>query len=711
MSNLIKNKENDLKSDSKKKHKKHKKHKKENDLNILKLYVSENLSNLITIYLGQGSEKVICSKIILYQNSIFFYRLFKKQNWIQEYHFPELKLQLFQKILIFFETSKIKVDKNETIDLWITSYKLEIEKLIEKMNGKIIKLIESKTVIEIYLKAQEINSEKVIDHSLGFMYNSVEEIIDNPDIVNLSEKAIVNIIKKLRRSSDKKKEIILYKFIINWIKLSNSQKTIIKYWKRKQKYFELVNKILNFLFPDKIPDEIISEFHKDSFWKKDLNFQDRDIHFLFSKKRQINIQYQEELNINIIPENISNKTIPNQFEKPKNQNKFEKPKNENKFKKPKNENEFEKPKNQNEFEKPKNEKIQKLKNEKIQKPKNENIQNEFEKPKNEIEFEKPKNENKFEKPKNENKFEKPKNENQMIQSNFEKPKNENKFEKPKNENQMIQSNFEKPKNENKFEKPKNENEFEKPKNEIEIEKPKTKNQMIQSNFETPKNRNDEKSVVDHSKQTSDNKKYKFPECFIKSKILKENESEDWITRLKMWIDNQDLFDSFIPSLSYERKNKKDKIEGLNFHATCDDRGPCLIIIKTMNGYIFGGFTKLGWISDPERWDKTNKHSLANYGEIKDEDAFLFTFKNPKKYPIEQFPANPEQNQIIYDSRCGPNFGDLEIDDELMSGDSKNFGTAYSPPEIKNKKKLKGFLAKKQSWEISILEIYLTKKIY
>ena len=48
-----------------------------------------------------------------------------------------------------------------------------------------------------------------------------------------------------------------------------------------------------------------------------------------------------------------------------------------------------------------------------------------------------------------------------------------------------------------------------------------------------------------------------------------------------------------------------------FHSRCDNKGPTLTLIKTVEGRIFGGYTSVSWTS--------------SYGESKsDPDAFVFT---------------------------------------------------------------------------------------
>ena len=54
-----------------------------------------------------------------------------------------------------------------------------------------------------------------------------------------------------------------------------------------------------------------------------------------------------------------------------------------------------------------------------------------------------------------------------------------------------------------------------------------------------------------------------------------------------------------------------------FHKKCDEKESVLVLIKA-NGFIFGGFSFIGWNS-------TRKYFV-------DENSFLFSFSNPKNKP-------------------------------------------------------------------------------
>ncbi|KAJ5075440.1 hypothetical protein M0811_07410 [Anaeramoeba ignava] len=47
--------------------------------------------------------------------------------------------------------------------------------------------------------------------------------------------------------------------------------------------------------------------------------------------------------------------------------------------------------------------------------------------------------------------------------------------------------------------------------------------------------------------------------------------------------------------------KKDGFTGNKWHSICDNKGKTLVIIKTKENYIFGGFTQVGFTTDKSKW--------------------------------------------------------------------------------------------------------------
>ncbi len=108
----------------------------------------------------------------------------------------------------------------------------------------------------------------------------------------------------------------------------------------------------------------------------------------------------------------------------------------------------------------------------------------------------------------------------------------------------------------------------------------------------------------------------------------------------------------------------------------------MTVIKTTNGYVFGGFTEQAW------------HS--NGGWIKDPNAFIFSLINKDKKPFRVMCSNEGEEAIFCYSLRGPSFGgdgtyetdiSIEDDSDVNRHSYSDFGHSYKHsdyPEKANK---------------------------
>ncbi|KAJ5077936.1 pep-cterm sorting domain-containing protein [Anaeramoeba ignava] len=178
---------------------------------------------------------------------------------------------------------------------------------------------------------------------------------------------------------------------------------------------------------------------------------------------------------------------------------------------------------------------------------------------------------------------------------------------------------------------------------------------------------------------------------IKSSIIKD---PDHIKKLKEWLNDSEFFSKMKLGFSARR----DGFSYKPFHSHCDDKGKTLIIIKTTENYIFGGFTKVGFITGNQRF-------------IADPDAFIFTLKNPKKDPPQKFSIKSgKTNGIEYIPTFGPVFGagyDIRLYGNLQPGWS-DFGHTFNLPNgiIYGTEESKSYLAGSyKDWIIEELECF------
>ncbi|KAJ5070068.1 btb/poz domain-containing protein [Anaeramoeba ignava] len=189
-----------------------------------------------------------------------------------------------------------------------------------------------------------------------------------------------------------------------------------------------------------------------------------------------------------------------------------------------------------------------------------------------------------------------------------------------------------------------------------------------------------------------------------STIIQEKEHFD---KLEEWINDNEFFSNM--KLGYSAK--KDGFNCKKWHDTCDNKGKTLVIIKTKNNYIFGGFTLIGFTNDNSKWNE--KYINKGYGYIPDSNAFIFSLRNdknnrnPNKFSIQ---AGREQYAIEYDySDCGPSFGDgdFDLNSNLKHGFS-NFGNTYNLPEgieYKTDESQSYLAGSFDKWEVDELETF------
>ena len=120
------------------------------------------------------------------------------------------------------------------------------------------------------------------------------------------------------------------------------------------------------------------------------------------------------------------------------------------------------------------------------------------------------------------------------------------------------------------------------------------------------------------------------------------------------------------------KGTRDGFSGFNFHLQCDHVSRLLVIIETVSGYFFGGFSVVPFASS---------RSVRV-----DAQAFLFTLINPHGIAPILFPAKKDlgglwdcdaENYLACYSRAGPQSGDLWLRDECnVNGGGSFLGYGY-----------------------------------
>ena len=157
---------------------------------------------------------------------------------------------------------------------------------------------------------------------------------------------------------------------------------------------------------------------------------------------------------------------------------------------------------------------------------------------------------------------------------------------------------------------------------------------------------------------------KIAQIFAKGKknflegIIKDEEDKNLIFS---WI-NKDI-DKISAKLIYSAKIDGD--DSLSFHYLCDNIGPNLVIVESVDGKIFGGYTR-------ENWSGNNQYKA-------DEKAFIFHMDIRRKGELSK-----KENSIYCSPNLGPTFGgdDLRICSECLKINGSYFRPSIYKFKIK-----------------------------
>ncbi|KAJ5071302.1 pep-cterm sorting domain-containing protein [Anaeramoeba ignava] len=223
------------------------------------------------------------------------------------------------------------------------------------------------------------------------------------------------------------------------------------------------------------------------------------------------------------------------------------------------------------------------------------------------------------------------------------------------------------------------------------------NENLNENF----NENSNENFNENSNENSNENLNTNP--FEKSTILKEETQKTFL------IDN--IKDpQFISSMKLGFFASEYDFSAEKFHEICDNKGKTLVIIETIEDFIFGGFTTIGWGLQSGKCYKlpSNREGYR----VKDKKAFIFSLKNPSNSDPVCFPINPQfaGYALQHSENRGPTFGytrfrgytvlsDFEILIKMESGRT-GFPQKYLGQDIQ-----KNFLVGSSSFVVKEIEVY------
>jgi len=139
---------------------------------------------------------------------------------------------------------------------------------------------------------------------------------------------------------------------------------------------------------------------------------------------------------------------------------------------------------------------------------------------------------------------------------------------------------------------------------------------------------------------------------------------------------------------------QDGFEASQFHSKCDDKLNTLVVIKSENGNVFGGYTEQSW-------------SGQDYKN--DENAFIYSLINKLNKPLKM-KCIDSKRAIFCNSDFGPNFGSYDIEiksnSNINTDSNSNLGDSYKHPDYeKDSNEAKSFLAGSHKFKVSEIEVY------
>lgn len=146
------------------------------------------------------------------------------------------------------------------------------------------------------------------------------------------------------------------------------------------------------------------------------------------------------------------------------------------------------------------------------------------------------------------------------------------------------------------------------------------------------------------------------------------------------------------------RGSDDGFAASKFHAKCDFKTNTLTIVKSVNGFVFGGYTE-------SQWDQTNTYKT-------DPKAFLFSLINKENKAIKMPILLGKESLAIYGtSVSGARFGggsDLLIADNANANTNSftNLGHSFKHPNwTHGSNEAKCFLAGTYNFQVLEVEVF------
>jgi hypothetical protein len=145
------------------------------------------------------------------------------------------------------------------------------------------------------------------------------------------------------------------------------------------------------------------------------------------------------------------------------------------------------------------------------------------------------------------------------------------------------------------------------------------------------------------------------------------------------------------------QGSRDGFGAFDFHSHCDHKPNTLTIVKSINGNIFGGFTRA-------QWKSTTSLDI-------DKSAFIFSLVNKENRPLLFEHLSKRKDSVFSDKKTGPTFGgfyDLFISDNSNQNTNSisNLGRTYTHPEYPyGSEKAQTILTGTYNFQVQEIEVF------
>ena len=149
---------------------------------------------------------------------------------------------------------------------------------------------------------------------------------------------------------------------------------------------------------------------------------------------------------------------------------------------------------------------------------------------------------------------------------------------------------------------------------------------------------------------------------FESNILENNNI--YRENIIQWLQRPNNTNKIIKGIKLLYRGSRDDFKARTFHEKCDNKGETLVLIKSDQNYIFGGYTEIDWDSTVWNGKVGAQNSSRRDGQG---NEFVFTLKNPHNISPSKFNMKNEwlNHSICCDINLGPIFGcnDIRIENE------------------------------------------------